>query len=81
MAARRDLEGSAKERAVAVEATGANARDILLINPAGGEMRTGVLRLTGQGALLHYDADKLTRLLVAGDSQVHLGDALLAQPG
>lgn len=61
------------ELPVAVEVTGGDVRDVMLVNPAGGTMQAGEFELHGQGALLRYRGDRLEGVVVVGEGQVRVG--------
>jgi hypothetical protein len=61
------VEGGAagRERPAAVEVTGGDVRDMLLINPAGGTVRAGDFSLQGKGALLRLRGEKVEKVVLA----------------
>ena len=63
---------SGNEAPVAVEVTGGGRRDVVLINPGGGNLRCGDFELDGQGAVLSYSGDALERLVVSGGGAVRV---------
>ena len=60
------------EDGAAVEVSGGDVVDVLLVNPSGGAMKAGDYELEGQGALLHYRGGKLGGLVVTGGSMVRV---------
>lgn len=72
------FSGSAEEQPVAVEVTGNGVRDVLLVNPGGGALKTGEFELEGQGAALRYRGEALESLVVAGEARVRINGRLTA---
>lgn len=63
-----------EQRPLAVEATGRGIRDVLLINPAGGAVRTEEFELRGQGALLRYQDGKPEQIIATSDAIVRVAN-------